>query len=140
MDAHLSVGAVIRNYDGQILLIDRLKTPFGFACPAGHVDEGETPEIALLREVNEETGLIVVSYKKYDTSKLIDYPQEPCSRGVKHHIWNLYEVEAEGELIFKEDEVKSIAWYSQDEIMVLKLESVWDYWLKKILNNELKLM
>lgn len=138
IDSHLSVGAIIRNSEDEILMIDRLKTPFGFACPAGHVDEGESPDIALLREVNEETGLMVISYKKYDTSNLNDYPQEPCSRGIKYHIWNVYEVEADGELIFKEDEVKSIGWYSENEIRGLKLELVWDYWLKKILNNELK--
>ena len=54
---HLSVGAVIRNAEGKILMIDRLKTPFGFACPAGHIDEGEAPDTALIREVLEETGL-----------------------------------------------------------------------------------
>ena len=33
---HYSAGAIIKNDKGQILMIDRLKQPFGFACPAGH--------------------------------------------------------------------------------------------------------
>lgn len=144
VDTHISVGAVIRNSIGDILLIDRLKTPFGFACPAGHVDKGEAPETALIREVLEETGLKVTSFKEYQINYSLDdfsdCPQEPCSRGIDFHMWFIYEVEAEGDLIFKDDEVKSIGWYSIDEIRVLKLESVWDYWLKKILNNELKLI
>ena len=141
---HLSVGAVIRNAEGKILMIDRLKTPFGFACPAGHIDEGEAPDTALIREVLEETGLKVTSFKQYQINYSLDdfsdSPQEPCSRGINFHMWYVYEVEAEGEgeLIFKEDEVKSIGWYSIDEIKELKLESVWEYWLKKIFNNELK--
>jgi ADP-ribose pyrophosphatase YjhB (NUDIX family) len=38
-EIYLSVGAVIRNSEGKILMIDRLKTPYGFACPAGHIDK-----------------------------------------------------------------------------------------------------
>jgi ADP-ribose pyrophosphatase YjhB (NUDIX family) len=141
-DIHLSVGAVIRNSEGEILMIDRLKTPYGFACPAGHIDEGEAPETALVREVLEETGLKVKSFKEYrinySSDDFSDCPQEPCSRGIDFHMWFIYEVEAEGELIFKDDEVKSIGFYSIEEIKFLKLESAWEYWLKKILNNELE--
>lgn len=123
-------------------MIDRLKKPLGFACPAGHLDKGEEPEDAIIREVEEETGLIVKSLKRYDIDYLMgnfdDCPQETCSRGISQHFWYVYEVEAEGDLILKLDEVKSIDWYSVEEIKNLKLESVWEYWLKKIFNNELK--
>jgi ADP-ribose pyrophosphatase YjhB (NUDIX family) len=53
---HYSVGALIQK-DGKYLLIDREIKPYGYAGPAGHIDEGETKEQALVREVKEETGL-----------------------------------------------------------------------------------
>ncbi len=130
---HFSAGAIIKNSNGEYLMIDRLKPPFGFACPAGHIDEGEDGEEAVKREVEEETGLTVKSIKYIDTSDFIlDVPQETCSRGVSKHIWQIFEVEAEGDLIFKADEVKSIAWYSVEEIKQLPLESVWKFWFENL--------
>lgn len=133
---HLSVGAIIKNEKGEILMIDRLKQPFGWACPAGHIDEEEEPEQALLREVKEETGLDIISYKEfninYSSDNYSDAPQEPCSRGIKFHMWFIYDVVATGELIFKADEVKAIKWCSIDEIKTLPLEKAWGYWLKKL--------
>ncbi len=49
------VTAFITNSSGQLLL---LQHPYaGIQIPAGTVEEGETPETAVLREVAEETGL-----------------------------------------------------------------------------------
>lgn len=136
IETHLSVGAIIKNNKGEILMIDRLKQPFGFACPAGHIDEGEFPLEALFREVKEETGLDIVSFTeyemKYSSGAFNDVPQETCSRGITNHMWFIYEVIAEGELIFKEDEVKSIGWYTLEQIKELPLELVWKYWLTKL--------
>lgn len=129
---HYSVGAIIKNDKGQYLLIDRLKQPFGFACPAGHIDEGETSLIAVIREVEEETGLKIISVERIDIINENDTPQEVCSRGVGIHNWFLFNIKAKGDLIFKADEVKSIGWYSIDEIKKLPLESVWKYWFEKL--------
>jgi len=133
---HLSVGAIIKNDKGEILMIDRLKQPFGWACPAGHIDEGEEPLEALLREVKEETGLDMVSCVEhrinYSSDDYSDAPQETCSRGIDFHMWFIYDVVASGELIFKADEVKAIKWCSVEEIKTLPLEQVWKYWLEKL--------
>jgi ADP-ribose pyrophosphatase YjhB (NUDIX family) len=129
---HFSVGAFIKNDKGEYLLIDRLKKPFGFACPAGHVDENEHSYAAVVREVEEETGLKVISAAEIDIDECDDVPQEICSRGVDYHVWMVYDIKAEGELIFKEDEVKSIGWYSIEQIKELPLESVWKFWFTKL--------
>jgi ADP-ribose pyrophosphatase YjhB (NUDIX family) len=131
--AHLSVGAIIMNDKNEILMIDRLKKPFGWACPAGHLDEGEDPETAVIREVQEETGLTVDFV--YDIGltlqEVLKMPQETCSRGVDLHLWTVYQVEAYGELIFKADEVKEIKWIPIDEVHLLNLEPAWKFILDK---------
>lgn len=48
---------VIALYRGKLVLIERLHEPYGLALPGGHVDPGETPRGAAIREFTEETGL-----------------------------------------------------------------------------------
>src|SRR5258708_800280 len=57
---HTSVGMIVFNAQHHLLLIERRKYPSGYACPAGHVDNGETYEQAALRELHEEVGLEAV--------------------------------------------------------------------------------
>lgn len=124
---HYSVGALIQR-DGRYLLIERGVMPFGFAGPAGHIDDGETAEKALLREVKEEVGL------KITASELLfeeEVGSNLCSRGVSIHYWSLFKCEVSGELKRNERETKSAGWYSPGEIKKLELEPVWKYWFLK---------
>jgi 8-oxo-dGTP pyrophosphatase MutT (NUDIX family) len=52
------VAAVIRNEQGWVL-IERRSDNGDWDLPAGAVDPGETPRQAIVREVEEETGLVV---------------------------------------------------------------------------------
>lgn len=127
---HKSVGAIIKDKEGRILMLDRKKFPFGWACPAGHIDKGEKPEEALVREVREETALIAEDYKLI-FHEFISWNK--CSRGVSGHDWYVYEIlRWSGDLKIDETEEKSIDWKSQEEIKKLQLEEVWEYWFKKL--------
>jgi 8-oxo-dGTP diphosphatase len=57
----ITVDAVVTAEDGKIVFIRRKNPPFqGFwALAGGFVEYGETLEAAVMREVKEETGLIV---------------------------------------------------------------------------------
>lgn len=53
-----AAGGLVENSAGEVLMITRKGWP---DLPKGHIDEGETPEQAAVREVQEETGLQEVS-------------------------------------------------------------------------------
>lgn len=125
---HYSVGALIKQ-GGKYLLIDRVKPPLGFAGLAGHVDEDETPEQALKREVEEESALKVEKYKLLFEEEL-DWNW--CSKNMNVHYWYLYDCEVSGAMKQNFAETKSIGWYTRNDIRQLKLEPVWEYWFKKL--------
>jgi ADP-ribose pyrophosphatase YjhB (NUDIX family) len=122
------VGAVIER-DGKYLLMDRMNEPFGFAAPAGHIDEGETPAEALVREVKEETGLDVI---KFDPAIEEFNATNACSRGVTGHYWYVFYIEANGEPVMNPEEMKSLGWYTKEQMKELTLEPVWEVWFKKL--------
>lgn len=53
-----SVAAVIHDHAGRLLLQEKASGE-GWSLPAGAIEPGETPQEAVIREVNEETGLVV---------------------------------------------------------------------------------
>lgn len=57
----LTVDAVITTFDGNIIFIRRKNPPYkgAWAFPGGFVEYGETVEEAVIREVREETGVII---------------------------------------------------------------------------------
>jgi len=61
MERRLAVGAVVLREDGAVLLVRRARPPAmgSWTLPGGKVEDGETPEHAIAREVLEETGLRV---------------------------------------------------------------------------------
>lgn len=124
---HYSAGALIKK-DGKYLLLDRNSPPFGYAAPAGHVDGGEDPKTAVCREVKEETG-----YDLLDVALL--YEEEvhnnTCSKGVSVHYWYVFEGSVEGTPHRSERETKAMRWCAPAEIKKLRLEPVWEYWLKR---------
>jgi len=125
---HYSVGAIIAR-DGKFLLIDRKNPPLGYAALAGHIDEGEDKEVALRREVKEESGLTVTGCKLIGEGR---YDGVTCVLEEQNHYWYVYECEALGDVVLDDDEEHSIGWYTLDEIKKLPLEPSWLYWFKKL--------
>ena len=122
-----AVGAIIKR-NGKYLLLDRRNPEYGFASVAGHIDENETPEQALSREVKEESQLNIISFKKLFEE---DVPWNTCYRHKGHH-WIVFECKTEGTPIPEEEEAKSMGWYSPAEMKKLKLERVWEYFFKNM--------
>jgi 8-oxo-dGTP diphosphatase len=71
------VGAVIQDEQGRLLLIKRGHEPGAglWSLPGGRVEPGETDAEALVREMREETGLVV------RTGRLLGRVRRPAAGG-----------------------------------------------------------
>ena len=146
---HKSVGMLVWNND-SLLLIERKKTPFGFAPPAGHLDGDSSFEESAKRELREEVGL-----EALNTKLLIEGRKEnPCRRaGGSWHYWKIYEIESTGEVKGNKDETKQAFFCKSVDLLILAsktekyiggkisqddwekspgLEPVWYEWLKDL--------
>ena len=58
-----NVGIVVINKESQVLWAKRVGKQEAWQFPQGGIDDGETPEIALYRELEEEVGLLAESVR-----------------------------------------------------------------------------
>lgn len=114
---HESVGVVVRQEEKLLCLLRQIY-PFAYTIPAGHLDVGEKPECAAMRELKEETGLSGNKLKLIGEFNLSD---DSCRRGSDHHRWHLYRVNIESFMRLKLSDEASIAqWLSLPELRKLK--------------------
>jgi FAD synthetase len=128
-NVHKGTGGIIKNDKGEILMIERASFPLGWACPAGHIEGGLTPEQTLIKEMKEETNIDVIKFNLL-IHEFVDWNE--CKRGVRGHDWYLYEVTEWKGKAKKNHESKDIKWVAPGKIKKLQLELVWKYWFKKL--------
>ena len=56
----VSAGGVVTNQDGMVLVVNQRGT--SWSLPKGHVDSGEEPLQAAIREIMEETGIAELQF------------------------------------------------------------------------------
>jgi len=123
------VGVVLVNKGRRIFTGERVDTPGAWQMPQGGIDEGETPEAAAFRELEEETGVTpqnawLVSehpdWILYDLpDHLVDKLWKGRFRGQKQK-WFLLEFVADDDEIdiFKHDkEFARWRWSTPDEVL-----------------------
>lgn len=100
---HLTVDAVILRND-EVLLVKRKNPPFKdmWALPGGFVEYGETTEAAVIREVQEETGIVM------KITGLVGVYSDPGRDPRGHTISVVYEgLRVAGEVVAGDDAVKA---------------------------------
>ncbi len=129
-EMHYSAGVIVE-CNSKYLMLDRKNPPPGFACPAGHIDEGEGPKTAAIREVFEETGIKLEDVEFVLEEEIDSFKISQCQN--LPHYWYLYRASVDSEdFVLEKEEEKSLAWYTKDEIKNLNLEEVWEYLFKKL--------
>jgi ADP-ribose pyrophosphatase YjhB (NUDIX family) len=127
---HESVGMLVIGPDKKILFIERTIFPFGHTIPAGHLEVGEKPDMAVLRELKEETGIIQSEATLFKEELITN---DPCRRGADFHFWHLYITKLEGtpKIETDKDEGKNPVWFDLTQALEKKLTSPVRYFLEK---------
>jgi len=98
--------------------------------PGGHIDEGETPDAAVVREVKEETGLEVeivseteqplvpaAGVEQLERPRIIQLEDIPDPKGFHQHIDLIYFCRPTGgRLNPAEAELEQLRWFSYEEL------------------------
>lgn len=115
---HKNVGVLIYKKGGKLLLVERMKRPYGWSPPAIHVDhDGENFKAAARRAVLEKAGL--------DAQKFVLLLKRTCEnkclrRGGGWHNLRVFKTTLwRGKLKRSERETKDAQWVSQSKIRAL---------------------
>ena len=126
--AELTVLCLIRR-DGEYLLQDRIKKDWrGFTLPGGHVEPGESIVDAVVREMQEETGLTV------ENPKLCGVKQFPIDGG-RYLVFLFVADEFSGEVISSEE--GAMHWVKKEDLSKVNLVNDFMELLEVVLNENL---
>jgi putative (di)nucleoside polyphosphate hydrolase len=122
MKIRKNVAAVIVNSSGLILVGNRRDVPGQWQLPQGGIDENESPEKAVLREVEEETGLNADEMKVVAFTKPVSYllPEHIAANSSfdgQEQIYFLLELKGEEIQLAPSDEFSAFKWLSAREIL-----------------------
>lgn len=108
-----TVGAVIFNPEGKVLLCKSHKWNDKYVIPGGHIELGEKMEEALRREIFEETGLEIYDIKLISLKESID---SSTFHEKKHFIFIDYECKTDSTKVVLNDEAQEYRWVGLNEI------------------------
>lgn len=109
------VAAVIVPVDDKIVLVQRKKDPQagGWCLPCGYVNELEAPKDAGIREVREETGLVIVITRILDALPPMPRKGKPGNQNI--NFYNFYEGKIIGGELRAGDDALDVGLFSRGE-------------------------
>ena len=132
---HESVGVFVFNNQKKALFFKRTIYPFALTIPAGHLDAGEDPKTAAIRELSEEAGIELENseMKLYSEEDVIG---DKCRRGADNHKWHLYVSKCDKtDSITINDEGVNPVWLSLEEALGHDLVYPVKFFIKKYGNK-----
>ncbi|PWB39125.1 MAG: hypothetical protein C3F02_00700 [Parcubacteria group bacterium] len=122
MKTDLTIGAVVV-FNQKVLLVLHTKLN-KWLCPGGHIEADETPDEAVLRELQEEAG-ISAEYVNYSSlpqtadeikSNPLPFHADVHSVGDHNHYCQYYLMTASTDQVKKSNESLDIKWFDKEEI------------------------
>ena len=110
IDATGTMGLLIGRYDHKDASGKRVL----WSLPKGHIEEGETPEQAAIREVAEETGITSSITKSLG---VIDFWFMAGGKRIHKSVHHFMVPEVGGVLLAQESEVDEVSWFPLEEIV-----------------------
>jgi ADP-ribose pyrophosphatase YjhB (NUDIX family) len=99
---------------GRRDLKDQTRERLLWSLPKGHIEEGETPEQAAIREVAEETGITSTITKSLG---VIDFWFMAGGKRIHKTVHHFMFTEVGGTLLAQESEVDEVSWFPLSEIV-----------------------
>ena len=131
---HKSVGVVLTNPEGQVLLIERARFPFFWAPPAGHVDDHGDVLQAAIEETKEEVGIALAAdslRRAIDSQRMTN---NRCRRSPDGwHDWTVF-VATIGDVAMQlePDEVKQMCWADPSELATMAYDDIYPRQLEPV--------
>ena len=150
LEKHFTASALILNEESKILLLYHKKLNV-WLYPGGHIENNETPDEAVIREVLEETGLEVkiignpdnsLTDKEADVTVLHNPYVVLCEyingKSPHYHIDLIYicKINQYNKLEYNKDESKGIGFFGKDEIQKIPLFPNFKILLDKFFNEK----
>jgi ADP-ribose pyrophosphatase YjhB (NUDIX family) len=110
VDTTGTMGLLIGRYDHK----DETGKRVLWSLPKGHIEEGETPEQAAIREVAEETGINSTITKSLG---VIDFWFMAGGKRIHKTVHHFMFTEVGGTLLAQESEVDEVSWFPLSEIV-----------------------
>ncbi len=115
-----TVGALIVNERGEVLIVRSKKWYDKYTVPGGHIELGERAEDAIRREVKEETGLDAEPVELLIVQQAI-YPKDFYKH--EHYIFMDYILKAKSSRVELDGrELQDYLWIKPEEALKLNLE------------------
>jgi nucleoside triphosphatase len=116
-----TVGALIVNQRGEILLVKSYKWGDRYTVPGGHIELGELSRVAVKREVKEEVGLDAEPVRLLLVQEAI-YPPDYIKH--EHYIFMDYLCRTDSTSVRLDGkEIQQHLWVRPDDALKLDLES-----------------
>jgi nucleoside triphosphatase len=115
-----TVGALVINDRGEVLLVRSFKWGDKYTVPGGHIELGERAEDAIVREVKEETGLDCTAIELVIVQQAI-YPRDYHKH--EHYIFLDYTCKARNSNVRLDGrELQSYVWVKPEDALKMNLE------------------
>jgi len=129
-----TVGALVFNNKGEVLLLRTHKWTGKYALPGGHIEFGETMIDAVKREVKEETNLDIYDIKFFEATDCIT--PENYYKKKKHFIFLDFIAKTDFNSVKLNDEAESFIWAKPKKALSLPLEPYTEELIKKYIKDK----